>query len=780
MPTRVSWEPSLPKNLLEGAGADADEIKQRASGQWVQLLQTLCRLSAEQLNPAIHQPCPKCGGTDRFRAFDDVADTGGLFCNQCFNERNGDGFAAIMWLLDIEFGEAVDLVAAELGSAPTITSWDTPAPAPRPKPSSTKTKKIHESRDQAFDAMAWALAKEGVIDEQRSPDQVWVYERENGEEAGAVGRWNTEIGKTYRQVSRAGDGWVAGGMDAPRPLYKLPAMFDAATVYVVEGEKAADALVSIGLTATTPSQGAQSPHLTEWRSLADKRVYILPDNDQTGREFGVSCSDLIARVTDVRPRVLDLSVIWPDCPKKGDAADWVAAHTDTDHAELRERLKPKPKPKSKKQNKRPDREAECVIPESVFKNLNGILGDTYRHIMGTALYPLPEISLAAAVSLVSVITARKMCDSWDTRSNVYSLAIAPTASGKDYPRKVVQDVLFAAGGGHLCGPEDLASAQGLSSLLMQQPASLLMLDEFGKMLGGMLTQNSAPHLAALAGDFLKLYSSSNRTWTGRAYADTARTPVIPSPSLTIMGSSTALTVWANVSSTQIHDGLLGRCHLYTQEGYVPLATQSQEVRRTPLPETLLADCKFWINEEPESIDMLTGSPVPNLIPHTEAAWKRQMRHADAISVKRVGEDPLRAAIWSRATEGAAKLALISALSRRANKIEIEDAEWAIELQCAMSRKLIRNVSENMSDSAAERIKNRIMGVIRTRKKWTWNELTRKTQWLRDAKERTSLLAELQEAGRIEIWGEGGKTNKARWISVQAETTEEVTDDDDDE
>jgi len=96
---------------------DADEIKRHAAGRCVQILQSVCGLTDQQLNPRIHQPCPDCGGTDRFRAFDDVNETGGLLCNQC--GKRSDLFASIQWLRRCTFPEALKLVADAIGIAST-------------------------------------------------------------------------------------------------------------------------------------------------------------------------------------------------------------------------------------------------------------------------------------------------------------------------------------------------------------------------------------------------------------------------------------------------------------------------------------------------------------------------------------------------------------------------------------------------------------------------------------------------------------------------------------
>jgi phage/plasmid primase-like uncharacterized protein len=54
-----------------------------------------------------HHPCPSCGGEDRFRLIDESA--GAVFCNQCFNARNGDFISAIAWRLDVAMLDAAQL-----------------------------------------------------------------------------------------------------------------------------------------------------------------------------------------------------------------------------------------------------------------------------------------------------------------------------------------------------------------------------------------------------------------------------------------------------------------------------------------------------------------------------------------------------------------------------------------------------------------------------------------------------------------------------------------------
>lgn len=87
-------------------------VKDAARGRWLELLSELGGLPYELLDGQ-HHPCPRCGGTDRFRLIDPEA--GAVLCNQCFREDNGDGIAAIAWLRDWPFKEALDRVAERLG-----------------------------------------------------------------------------------------------------------------------------------------------------------------------------------------------------------------------------------------------------------------------------------------------------------------------------------------------------------------------------------------------------------------------------------------------------------------------------------------------------------------------------------------------------------------------------------------------------------------------------------------------------------------------------------------
>lgn len=93
---------------------DVEIVRQAAAGRWLEVLERVAGIPADAMDGS-HHPCPKCGGDDRFRLID--ADAGAVLCNQCFSTKNGDGFAAVAWMLDVKFPEAVKRVADHLGLA---------------------------------------------------------------------------------------------------------------------------------------------------------------------------------------------------------------------------------------------------------------------------------------------------------------------------------------------------------------------------------------------------------------------------------------------------------------------------------------------------------------------------------------------------------------------------------------------------------------------------------------------------------------------------------------
>lgn len=125
-----------------------------------------------------------------------------------------------------------------------------------------------------------------------------------------------------RVPSANGYEWKIG--DTRRVIYNLPAVIVSDVVFIVEGEKDADRLMSEGLTATCnfdgASKGTQKPKwLPEYNQFfKGKEVYILPDNDEPGYEHG---KHIKAQLFDIAHSVKMVEL--PDLPPAGDVSDWL-------------------------------------------------------------------------------------------------------------------------------------------------------------------------------------------------------------------------------------------------------------------------------------------------------------------------------------------------------------------------------------------------------------------------------------------------------------------------
>lgn len=107
--------------------------------------------------------------------------------------------------------------------------------------------------------------------------------------------------------------WGLGGIEPV--LYNLPAVIESDIVFIVEGEKNADAVISTGLVATCNHNGA-----TRWNDsfnefLEDKFKYYIPDNDTVGLEHMGLVKEKLGGAGEI--------ITLPNLAYKQDVWDWL-------------------------------------------------------------------------------------------------------------------------------------------------------------------------------------------------------------------------------------------------------------------------------------------------------------------------------------------------------------------------------------------------------------------------------------------------------------------------
>jgi hypothetical protein len=179
------------------------------------------------------------------------------------------------------------------------------------------------------------------------PHQHWQYLDRHGQLVGLVLRWHLPGGKEIRPLARVDGGWIIGAMKAPRPLYRLPELLPPILaeretdfpplerVWIVEGEKAAEAGRAVGLLTTTSSGGAAAAHLSDWSPLAGREVVLVPDRDEAGLRYVEAVKHQLACLQPP-PALRELAL--GELSVGGDLADFVAGRSPMSPDALREEL----------------------------------------------------------------------------------------------------------------------------------------------------------------------------------------------------------------------------------------------------------------------------------------------------------------------------------------------------------------------------------------------------------------------------------------------------------
>lgn len=106
-----------------------------------------------------------------------------------------------------------------------------------------------------------------------------------------------------------------------KPLYNLHKLANDKdkTVFIVEGEKCADALNKLDLLATT-SGGTSSAKDVDWQLLEGRDVVIWPDNDDAGIKLQ---NELIQQLQSLNCNIKLVNISSLELPIKGDCVDWL-------------------------------------------------------------------------------------------------------------------------------------------------------------------------------------------------------------------------------------------------------------------------------------------------------------------------------------------------------------------------------------------------------------------------------------------------------------------------
>jgi putative DNA primase/helicase len=279
-----------------------------AEGRWPDILASLAGLSSDQLTDR-HQPCPACGGTDRFRWDDDSGD-GSWFCNQCGGKNaqggGGNGMDLLMRVRGWSFTDACRELERHLGLPPT-----------------GKPRKPHRIPERPpADAPAPPLNRGAVAQ--------WCYRDASGAQLFWIQRISLRNGgKAFLHRVWLDGGWHRPSREdpftcdwpAPRPLLNLDQITARPTdpILITEGEKACDAAQRFfpAAVASTWPNGAKALDKIDLKPLSGRTCILWPDNDPEG----TAAMDRLGQKLLTLGCKVQLVSNPPDAPEKWDLAD---------------------------------------------------------------------------------------------------------------------------------------------------------------------------------------------------------------------------------------------------------------------------------------------------------------------------------------------------------------------------------------------------------------------------------------------------------------------------
>jgi hypothetical protein len=384
----------------------------------------------------------------------------------------------------------------------------------------------------------------------------------------------------------------------------------------------------------------------------------------------------------------------------------------------------------------------------------GLVGDLAAYITRTAIKPQPILSLGASVAVCGTFMGRKVRTRSDIRTNPYIIAVADSGAGKEHPRKAIKLLLTEAGALSLLGAEDLASDAGLFSTLSKMPSSLLLMDEIGRFLRTANDDRAPPHLKSIMTMLMRLSGSADSSFIDKARAEHREIEalVIKNPNLVLFGTTVPGRLLQGLKKDDITDGFVPRFLLFHSDD--PDPDKQWVTDKTPPPE-MVATIHEWfrraINAYPKGdLDLVNPNPLQvDATPEAQLvfdAFEAQNRVRKA-KTRGTGID----AIWSRADEHAARLALIVACgcNFEAPLIDRAHAEWGCEVVAFVLDRAIAEIDTGMAENEHEGTVKRVLAFIAGKGPVSRRDLGRAFRSVK-LEAMNSILTTLGEGGTREI------------------------------
>lgn len=219
----------------------------------------------------------------------------------------------------------------------------------------------------------------------------------------------------------------------------------------------------------------------------------------------------------------------------------------------------------------------------------GLVGEIAQYIHQTAIRPVPEIALAAAIAVTAGVCGRSYNIS-GSGLNQYIILLAKTGAGKEGATTGIDNLIASVRPqvpmvDQFIGPSAFASGQALIKVLDERPCFVSVLGEFGLTLQQLCDPRANAPQVMLKKVLLDLYSKSgwNKVLRSSVYSDTDKnTKIVQAPNVTILGESTPETFFEGLDIHHIAEGLIPRFSVVEYTG--PRPPRNRNANQPPAPQ----------------------------------------------------------------------------------------------------------------------------------------------------------------------------------------------------
>lgn len=311
----------------------------------------------------------------------------------------------------------------------------------------------------------------------------------------------------------------------------------------------------------------------------------------------------------------------------------------------------------------------------------GLVGEVAQYIYQTAIRPVPEIALGAAIAITAGVCARSYNIS-GSGLNQYLILLAKTGAGKEGAVTGIDNLIAAIRPqvpmvDQFIGPSAFASGQALIKVLDDRPCFVSVLGEFGLTLQQLCDPRASSPQIMLKKVLLDLYSKSgwNKVLRSSVYSDTDKnTKIVQAPNVTILGESTPESFFEGLDSIHIAEGLIPRFSVIEYTGPRPPRNRNAN---TPPSQQLAA--RF---SELVAVSLTTANNGTCANVQMESSAIQLMDEFDAKAdgmINAAGSD-VDMQLWNRAHLKALKLAAVIAVgcNPHAPVVTPDIARWSID------------------------------------------------------------------------------------------------------